>query len=172
MARGETVSVERGSEVETVLAIGEHVRHEPPAFTVLTGETNVIELPAAITGLERIELRSDALGVLDPRRTGFVVSLPDEPQPAFAGLETQLFPQLYLRFLRRPGQMVPLDEDGQPAEVILPLLFDPGPYLALLGQDRHESGQFWRMPNDLATEKAAHLGGPFASQGTRFRVTR
>ncbi len=214
VARAVTVNVERGSEVETVLAIGDHVRHEPPAFTVLTGETNVIELPAAISGLERIELRADALGVLDPRRTGFVVSLADEPQPAIAGVDTQLYPRLYLRFLRRPGQVVPLDEDGHPAEVILPLLFDPGPYLALLGQDRqaevvtsrltafvlpqaqaitgaqgvtpldaipvgdyelwvvHESGQFWRMPNDLATEKAAHLGGPFTSQATRFRVTR
>ena len=113
--------------------------------------------------------------------------------------------------------MVPLDSRGDPAEVIIPLAFDPGPYLAVLAGDPSreivtdrltafvlpqaqaitfekqgrvvtpmsavpvgeyelwvvsESGQFWRMPNDLSTDKAAHLGGPRVSQGVRFRVAR
>ena len=235
VAAGVELSVERGSELETLLPITEHVRYEPPSFTVLTDEPSepalVIEFSAAITGLERLELRADPLGILDPRRTGFVVSLPDAtgapdepggantpPPQTPTAVDTQLYPQLYLRFLRKPGQVVPLDSEGNPAEVIIPLLFDPGPYLALLAEDREaeivtdrltafllpqaqaitherargrvvtaldaipvgdyelwvvsESGQFWRMPNGLASEKSEHLGGPFPSQGTRFRVTR
>ena len=220
---GVEVSVERGGTSEVDLALTRHLLHEPPAFVLDDPNAReVIELPAQLLGIHRLELRADALGLLDPRRTGFVVSLGDSDADGVAddgdgdGLP-DLFPQLYLRFLRRPGQVVPLDSRGDPAEVILPLAFDPGPYLAVLAQDPSrqlitdrltafvlpqaqaitfeaqgrvvtpmdavpvgdwelwavsESGQFWRIPNDLGTDKAAHLGGRRASQDVRFRVVR
>ncbi len=223
VAEGVELGVEPGGVTGAGLSLSRHLVHEPPAFVLEDPEARaVIELPARLLGVHRLELRADALGVLDARRTGFVVGLGDADGDGVAddgdgdGLP-DLFPQLYLRFLKRPGQVVPLDSRGNPAEVIVPLAFDPGPYLAVLAGDPSrdlvtdlltafvlpqaqaitfeqqgrvvtpmdavpvgdyelwavsESGQFWRMPNDLGTDKAAHLGAARPSQRVGFRVVR
>lgn len=218
---GVELNLQPGQVATAALAVRGYVPHEPPAFVidgVAGGAT--LELPDRPSGIIQLDLRSDALGVLDPRRTGFVVGLGDADEDGVAddangdGIP-DLFPQVYLRFLRRPGQVVPTDSRGNPAEVIVPLAFNPGPFLALLANDPaqtvvtdrllcfvlpqaqavtwepphgrtvtpmdaipvgeyelwvvQESGQFWRIPNDLRTERAERLGGPFGSQGISFR---
>jgi hypothetical protein len=224
VAQGLELNVEPGADLEVAFALSTHLRHEPPAFRIERDvQGDEVVLPSAPGNVLRFELRADALGILDERRSGFVVGLGDADGDGVADDDNgdgvpDLFPQVYLRFLRRPGQVVPLGPDGQPAEVIVPLVFDPGPYLALLANDPaqevvadrltafvlpqaqaitwekgrgrvvtpmdaipvgeyelwvvSESGQFWRVPNDLGGLDARHLGGPFASQATRFRFVR
>ena len=51
--------------------------------------------------------------------------------------------RFFLRFLPRPGQGVPVDGQGRPAQVVVPLAFNPAPYLpALQGRvDREVAAQ-------------------------------
>lgn len=213
IAEGTELNLQPGEHAVVDLPVDRHVLHEPPAF-VLDGVApgTTVDLPDRPEGLIAFDLHASDLGVLDPARTAFVVGLGDD---ANADGVPDLYPQIYLRLLRRPGQVVPVDPQGRPAEVIVPLAFNPGPFLALLAGDPSrdvvvdtleavvlpqaqaitfepgkgrvvtpldaipvgdyelwvvsESGQFWRMPNDLGTDAATDLGGPFASQRIAFR---
>lgn len=221
VASGVELNLQPGEDASVDLPVNEHVLHEPPAFVINRVEPgSMLELPDQPNGVIALDLVSHDLGVLRPDRTVFVVGLGDADGDGVADDSNadgvpDLFPQIYLRFLRRPGQVVPLDPKGTPAEVIVPLAFNPGPFLAALAGDPskdvvvdslqaavipqaqaithepgrgrvvtamdaipvgeyelwvvNESGQFWRLPNDLRGEAAAGLGGPFPTQGVQFR---
>lgn len=209
--------VEEGGRATQDLTQGDGYRHHPPAFRVETA-LPVVELPDQPLGLYVITVVSDGLGVLEGPR--FAVTLVDadgdgEPDDSNGDGVPELSPQLFLRFLPKPGQSVPTDGEGRRLEVIVPLLYNPAPFLAVLGGDLarevvadqlqgvlvpqarsltprpnlppltaalpaipvgdyelwavSSTGQFWRVPNSLATQGAAAVGGPFASQATRFR---
>lgn len=222
ISEGIEFNLQPGEHRRIELPIRQHVYWEPPAFSVNGASSEgAVQLPDQPAEIVSLQLSSTPLGLLRPDRTGFVVGMGDADDDGVAddanadGIP-DLFPQIYLRFLRRPGQVVPLDRLGSPAEVIVPLAFDPGPFLAALALDPSqdvvvdtlqtflvpqaqaitfepgrgrvvtpmdaipvgeyelwvvsESGQFWRVPNDLGTEAAAALGGPHDSQRTRFLV--
>jgi hypothetical protein len=85
-----------------------------------------------------LTLDADELGVLAPGKVAFSVSFPDagDPNAMPDGLGVPvLYPQVFLRFLPAPGQTVPVDARGNPVDVILPLAFDPAPFLVGLGTD-------------------------------------
>lgn len=219
ISQGVELNLQPGQHLEQSLPVRQFVEHEPPAFHI-EGAGSYVELFDQPNELVQFDLRANALGVLEPQRTGFVVGLGDKdgdgtPDDGNGDRIPDLYPEIYLRFLRRPGQVVPLDSRGEPAEVIVPLAFSPGPFLSALAGDPSaevvvdrlqafllpqaqaitfetgrgrvvtpmdaipvgeyelwvvtEAGQFWRIPNDLGTEKAQHLGGPFPSQRVTFR---
>ena len=213
VAVGEEVNLQPGEALSIDLTPSQFVQHEPPAFTLAQVDPGTtVELADQPSGVVTLELSASDLGILDPQRTGFVVGLGDADGDGVAddangdGIP-DLFPQIYLRFLRKPGQVVPLDSKGNPAEVIVPLAFSPGAFLAQLAGDPKkdivvdrlqtalipqaqaitfeagrgrvvtamdaipvgdyelwvvsESGQFWRMPNDLRNS--------MPTQAVRFR---
>ena len=193
------------------VAIGKPVLREPPAFRLDAQAVEEIEIPDQ-PSLTSFGLVLEPLkGTLDKNRLAFAVSL--------AGTSTNgvpdLYPQVLLRFLPRPGQRVPTDRAGQPATVIVPLGFNPSPFLTTLAGDATaevavdrlqvfvlpqaqaityepgkgrvtaaldaipvgsyelvvlaKSGQYWRIPNELAGAAGSKVGGPYPEQGVRFR---
>ncbi|MBI3183023.1 MAG: hypothetical protein HYZ28_12875 [Myxococcales bacterium] len=221
VAQGVELNLQPGERLEQDLSIGVPVPHEPPAFRLGGVPRGVVELPDQPVLPVSLELVTEPLGgLLSLSRLAFRVGLGDSNADGIAddsdgdGL-VDLYPNVVLRFLPRPGQLVPTDRRGAQASVIVPLVFDPGPFLALLRGDAsaevavdrlevflvpqaqaiteepglgrvvtpmdaipvgeyellvlHESGQYWRLPNALATEAAREAGGPFESQGVRFR---
>jgi hypothetical protein len=211
-----------GSPVDLNLQPAEHltvdvgiaspVVREPPAFRLDVQAVEEIEIPDQLS-LTSFGLVLEPLnGVLDKRRLAFAVSL--------AGTSTNgvpdLYPQVLLRFLPKPGQVVPTDHSGRAATVVVPMAFNPSPFLTTLAGDANaevavdrlqvfvlpqaqaityepgkgrvttamdaipvgayelvvlaKSGQYWRLPNDLAGAAGAKVGGPYPEQGVRFRV--
>ncbi|MHB8875908.1 MAG: hypothetical protein ACYC8T_19645 [Myxococcaceae bacterium] len=205
------LNLQPGEHLALDLAIDQPVAREPPAFRIDGATGDEIQLPDQLS-ITSFELVLEPLnGTLSKDRLTFAVSL--------AGTRTNgipdLHPQVFLRFLPRPGQVVPVDRLGRPATVVVPLTFNPAPFLSNLGGDMNaeiavdrlqvfllpqaqaitedsgkgrvvtamdaipvgayelvmltRSGQFWRIPNDLAGPAAEKVGGPYPGQGTHFR---
>lgn len=216
------LNLQPGQKLEMDLPVETLLSQEPPAFRIEGAEGGVIEVLDQPTQLHSWVLVSEPVGALDPARLAFRVSLADEnsdgiPEDLDGDGALDVWPRFFLHYLPRPGQEV-VDEDGQEATVLLPLLFDPNPLLSALGRDPAKevavdrlqvvlfpqaqavtyepgqgrrvsplpaipvgaweflalarSGQFWRLPNALASEKAVRLGGPFAHQGVEVQVRR
>jgi hypothetical protein len=213
VAAGVDLNLEPAQDLVVDLPISTIETLEPPAFHlsgVSPGDT--LQIPDQVS-LTTFTLVADDLGLLTPGKVAFAVSLPDAGDPNAApdplGVPT-LYPQVFLRFVPKPGQTVPQDASGNPDDVIVPLVFDPAPYLPSLALDGAKpvlvstlaaavvpqaeaisysstgkptvtalpavpvgdyelwvlakSGQFWRLPNDLATDAGV------ASQNIHFRV--
>ncbi len=131
------LAVEQGGRAARDLTLGTGYRHPPPAFRVAT-DLPVVELPDQPLGLYSVTVVSDGVGVVEAPR--FAVTLVDadgdgQPDDANGDGIPELSPQLFLRFVPRPGQTVPTDGAGQRLEVIVPLLYNPAPFLAVLGGD-------------------------------------
>jgi hypothetical protein len=214
IAEGLELNLQPGEQRTVGLPMTRQLRYEPPAFWVEGLEDGgQLELPDQPGEVVSLKVVADTLSLLSAPQTGFVVSLGDRdgdgiPDDTDGDQIPDLFPLAYLRFLPRPGQVVPTQRDGQPAEVIVPLAFNPGALLTALGGDpsrellvdrlqlfllpqaravltepgrgevlepleaipvgdyelwvTQESGQSWRLPNDL--------GERHPSQSARFRV--
>ncbi|MFZ5469422.1 MAG: hypothetical protein ACOZIN_08295 [Myxococcota bacterium] len=130
---GVEVNLQPGEHRQLDLRIGETLAHEPPAFRLEGEKGETVELPDRPLAPIVLTMVSDDVGVLDPARLGFRVSLADDdqdgaPDDADGDGLLDLYPRVFLRFLPRPGQTVPED-----STVILPMVFNPGPFLSNLG---------------------------------------
>jgi hypothetical protein len=140
-AAGE-VEVSAGDVVQSELGVTRRMRHGPPAFRV-TGEgtdggvVTLTDSPLAITSLT---VEAEGLGLLGGEETRFFVRWVDGDGDGNADDRNgdgvpELFPQFFLRFMPRPGQVGPVEPDGGPAQVIVPLLVNPAPFIAVLQGD-------------------------------------
>ncbi len=221
LADGDELNLQPGERLWRDVAVARPVLREPPAFRLDSPDDGERVLPDQATLFTVAIVVEPLNGALAASRLAFAVSLIDEngdgvPDDLNGDGIPDLFPQAFLRFLPRPGQVVPTDSAGDPATVVVPLAFDPSPFLADLAgnlqaevaTDRLQlflvpqaqavtyepgrgrvvtaldaipvgayelvllarSGQFWRIPNDLATEAGRKVGGPYPGQGVRFRV--
>jgi hypothetical protein len=178
-------------------------RHGPPAFRV-TGEGTdggVVTMPDSPLTLTSLAVEADGLGLLRGEEARFFVRFRDEDGDGGAddlngdGIP-ELFPQFFLRFVPRPGQTVPLLADGGAAQVIVPLILNPLPFIPVLQGDvtREASaaslqlfvvpqaqalpvgeyqlwavsaeGAFWYVPNALGDRDSEAL----RSQDLRFQI--
>ncbi len=205
------LNLQPGQRLSQDVPVRTPVPHEPPAFRVDRTE-GTVELPDQPVVPVTFELVADAVESLDIGAVAFRVSLVDangdgSADDADGDGVPDLFPKVLLRFRPKPGQTVPVDRRGRLATVVVPLAFNPGPFLATLAGDPdrevavdrlevllvpsahaiteepgrgevieplnaipvgdyelvvlHESGQYWRVPNDL--------GAAMPSQNVRFR---
>ncbi len=217
------LNLQPGEALVRDLVIDIPVSWEPPAFR-LESDAGLVSFSDVPSQVESLTLVLDDLGgLLDRAKLAFLVRLVDQNQDGLPDDDDgdgipDLYPKVFLRYLPKPGQTVPVDRMGRPATVLLPMALDPAPFLATLGANLeravaverltaflvpqavtvtdepgrgptttaleaippgeyelvvvHESGQFWSLPNELATARAERFGGPFPAQGTRFQVVR
>ncbi len=119
--RGATVPLELGQPVFT----------EPPAFSLEGVAGDDLVLDFALDAITPLTLLADPVGHFEPKQVGFTFGLLDadgdlRPDDADGDGTPELTLQLFLRWLPRPGQ---LPED---TTVIVPLAFDPSPFLRTL----------------------------------------
>jgi hypothetical protein len=136
------VEAPAGGAVESELTLTRRMRHGPPAFRV-TGEGTdggVVTLTDSPLAIVSLTVEADGLGLLRGEEARFFVRLVDEDEDGSAddlngdGIP-ELFPQFFLRFVPRPGQGGPVGQDGGLAQVIVPLLINPVPFIAVLQGD-------------------------------------
>ncbi|MGV3623787.1 MAG: hypothetical protein ACO1OB_23425 [Archangium sp.] len=119
----------RGAVVDVAFSRVVHV--DPPAFS-FEGESDLdVVLDPALDAITPLTLIADDVGVFDAQRIGFTFGLIDEdgdgrPDDRDGDGTIDLSLQLFLRWLPRPGQV----ESG--TTVIVPLVFDPSPFLRTL----------------------------------------
>jgi hypothetical protein len=136
-----SLNVQPGQLLPVDLALPRRVRHPLPAFRVVEeGEGGVFTLTDSPTALTSFTVRSEGLGVLRGEAPRFYVRLADgdgdgTPEDVNADGVVDVWPQFFLRFVPRPGQTVPVDPQGRPAQVLVPLLPNVAPFLASLRGD-------------------------------------
>lgn len=143
VSSGIELNVQPGARLEQDVSPNEPVALEPPAFHVEglpDGGSGELQISADNPGVISFALVSDDVGRLDGTHVGFAVSLIDRngdnaPDDGNGDGIPDVYPQTFLRWLPKPGQTVPLDAQGNPEDVLLPLAFDPSPYLTLLNGD-------------------------------------
>ena len=119
--RGATVPLELDQVVFT----------EPPAFSLEGQADNDVVLDFALDAITPLTLISDPVDRFDPKKVAFTFGLVDangdmRPDDVDGDGTPDLSLQVFLRWLPRPGQ-VPLG-----TTVIVPLAFDPSPFLRTL----------------------------------------
>ncbi len=128
---GVELNLQPGQSLDQGIRIATAVPNEPPAFH-LEGVQGDVTLDGSIDKPVVLTMVSDPVGHLDPQRTAFHVGLVDgdgdgRPDDLDGDGAPDLSLQLFLRWLPKPG------EDGGGGTVIVPLLFDPSPFLSALG---------------------------------------
>lgn len=159
------VEVQARQRAQVELRLERRLQRALPAFRVegLGAGTEVV-WPDVLQGLLTLTVRSDALGVLGGEPPRFTVRLVDENGDGVGddldgdGLP-DLVPRFFLRWRPRPGQGA---EVGQ-GEVLVPLLFNPAPFLAVLqgqvGQEvLAESLQLIYLPRALSVREDPERG--------------
>jgi hypothetical protein len=104
---------------------------EPPAFSLEGQADNDVVLDFALDAITPLTLVADPLGHFDPKKVGFTFGLVDangdlRPDDADGDGTPDLSLQVFLRWLPRPGQV------AEDTTVIVPLVFDPSPFLRTL----------------------------------------
>ncbi|MFT3708967.1 MAG: hypothetical protein QM817_15060 [Archangium sp.] len=131
--------VSKGIEFQSQPGRGAHVPLEidtpifvdPPAFSFEGEVDNDVKLDPALDAVTPLTLVSDPLGRYDPKKIAFVFGLVDadgdgRPDDVDGDLVPDLSIQLFLRWQPRAGQLAAGDT------VIVPLAFDPSPFLRTL----------------------------------------
>lgn len=119
----------RGANVP--FEIDDPVFVDPPAFSFEGEADNDVKLDPALDAVTPLTLVSDALGRYDAKKIAFVFGLVDadgdgRPDDTDGDFVPDLSIQLFLRWLPKAGQL-PVG-----ATVIVPLAFDPSPFLRTL----------------------------------------
>ncbi|MFE8599649.1 hypothetical protein [Archangium violaceum] len=135
------LNVQPGQTVSAELALPRRVHRPLPAFQVVEqGTEGVFTLTDSSTAIVSLNVRSEGFGLLRGDAPRFFVRLADADGDGTAddvngdGV-VDVWPQFFLRFVPRPGQTVPVDSQGRPAQVIVPLLPDVTPFLGSLQGD-------------------------------------
>lgn len=128
---GVELNLQPGATASQSLEIGTAVRDEPPAFRLEGDETDIV-LDGSLDNPVVLTLVTDDVGRLDPKRTAFHFGLVDtnadgSPDDLNGDGVPDLSLQIFLRWKPRPGQ------DSGGGSVIVPLVFDPSPFLSALG---------------------------------------
>lgn len=131
-SRGVEFQSQPGRGAVVPLSIEELVPFEPPAFS-FEGEQDLdVTLDPALDAITPLTLVSDSLGGrLDSKKVAFTFGLVDgdgdgRPDDADRDGTPDLSTQLFLRWLPLPGQT------SGGVSVIVPLVFDPSPFLRTL----------------------------------------
>lgn len=131
---GVELNVQPGKAQSFGIDIATPVQDEPPAFRLEDEVSEVVLAQSAALPTPLTLVRETLGGALDPARTGFRVGLIDEdqnrvPDDLDGDGAPDLWPRAFMRWLPRPGQ-------GEPdTEVLLPMIFNPAPFLAELAGD-------------------------------------
>lgn len=132
-----------GGPVE--LALTRRVGRPLPAFSVEgQGMGGVLTLTDAATQLTSFTVRGEGLVAPRGEASRFFLKLADAngdgtPDDVDGDGVVDLWPRFFLRFVPRPGQSVPQDSLGRPAQVLVPLVPNVAPYLGdLQGDVRRE----------------------------------
>jgi hypothetical protein len=135
------LNVQPGQTLPVDLALSRRVGRPLPSFQVVEqGEAGVVTLTDSATALVSLTVRSEGFGLLRGDAPRFFVRLADADGDGTAddvngdGV-TDLWPQFFLRFVPRPGQTVPVDSQGRPAQVLVPLLPNAIAFLGSLQGD-------------------------------------
>ncbi|QRO01521.1 hypothetical protein JRI60_22120 [Archangium violaceum] len=135
------LNVQPGQVLAADLALPRRVLRPLPAFQVVEqGEGSVLTLTDSATAITSFSVKSEGFGLLRGEAPRFFVRLADSngdgtPDDVNGDGVFDLWPQFFLRFVPRPGQTVPLDSQGRPAQVLVPLLPNPAPFLGGLQGD-------------------------------------
>ncbi len=135
------LNVQPGQVLPADLALPRRVLRPLPAFQVVEqGEAGVVTLTDSATAIASLTVKSEGFGLLRGEAPRFFVRLADSngdgtPDDVNGDGVLDLWPQFFLRFVPRPGQTVPLDSQGRPAQVLVPLLPNPTPFLGSLQGD-------------------------------------
>lgn len=132
------LSVQPGQTLPVDLALSRRVHRPLPAFQVVEqGTEGVFTLTDSSTEIVSLTVRSEDFGLLRGEPPRFFVRLADAdgdgtPDDVNGDGVVDVWPQFFLRFVPRPGQTVPLDSQGRPARVIVPVLPNVTPFLGRL----------------------------------------
>ena len=113
------------------LEIDTPVFTEPPAFSLEGQLDDDVVLDFALDAITPLTLLADDVGHFDPKKVGFTFGLLDangdmRPDDVDGDGTPDLSLQIFLRWLPRPGQL------EANTTVIVPLVFDPSPFLRTL----------------------------------------
>lgn len=130
VARGVELQAQPARGAEAELRLDGLVATEPPAFS-LEGAGPDVSLEPQLDAVTPLTLVADDLGRFDAQRGGFTLGLVDgdgdgRPDDLDGDGAPELSLQLFLRWLPAPGQLEP------GATVVVPLAFDPSPFLRTL----------------------------------------
>jgi hypothetical protein len=158
------LNVQPGQVLPVDLVLPRRVRLPLPAFRVVEeGEGGMFSLTDSPTAIASFTVRSAGLGVLRGEESRFHVRLADAdgngtPEDVNGDGVVDVWPQFFLRFMPRPGQTVPLDSQGRPAQVLVPLLPNVAPFLTSLQGD---------VSREVAAESLQLFVIPFAQAITQ-----
>jgi hypothetical protein len=133
------VALPAGETTTVDLALERRVRHSAPAFRVAGENAGVVSVPET-PGLVTFGVEADGLGLVRGEEPRFFVRYRDADGDGAAddldgdGL-ADLFPQFFLRWLPRPGQGTSADGGSEDSQVIVPVVFNPLPFLTVLQGD-------------------------------------
>lgn len=137
ISAGVELNVQPGARHEQDVRLTEPVPLEPPALHLEGVDGGLLELSDSFGAVVSFTLVADDVGRLDAQRMGFSVSLIDRDgdgvgDDANGDGIPDVYPRTFLRWRPKPGQTSPADVEG---DVLLPLVFDPIPFLTELSND-------------------------------------
>jgi hypothetical protein len=124
------INVQPGRGAQRDLTIAQLVPSNPPSFSLQGYPDGDVTLDAPQGGVTTLVLQSDPVGKFNPGQTAIELGLVDangdgRPDDANGDGVPDLSVQVVLHWLPRPGQLA----EGQ---VVVPVVFDPTPFLGVL----------------------------------------
>jgi hypothetical protein len=152
LGQGVELEVQPGKTLDVDCAATTLVTQEPPAFH-LVGAGDDVSLDQLAAGTTPLTLEADDVGHLNPARTAFSLGLVDadgdgRPDDANGDGVADLSLQLLLHWLPLPGQAPP------GTVVVVPLVFDPSPFVSALGGNLQARTTAQRLQAGLVAQGA------------------